>query len=91
MNAIRNVATVRFGGEGVIGVLRRQGKREWVDWPDGGSDAVLRDTRGWPWDEHGDTDFPIHRGSAQGTRLHIVSRRRRDVWAALATLPTVSL
>ena len=88
------VAVVQYGDDngdhgvlyrGVLGTL-------WVRWPDGGADVVYRDSRGWYWDEYGDTKFTAvlygaRRAYLWGERLRVVSRRRKDIAAVEATLP----
>ena len=64
-----------------IGTVYTDGEALWVEWPDGHSDMVYRDRRGWLWDEFGDTSYPrVGRGPERtGTRLPIQSRNERDI------------
>ncbi len=76
----RFVAVVQYGTDHTDrGAVYTDGKHLWAEWPDGGSDVVMRDRRGWLWDEYGETVFHDARGRERtGTRLPILSRSESE-------------
>lgn len=83
MSATVHLAVVSFDGTKDYGLLVKTGKALTALWPDGHADTVYRDRRGWLWDEYGETPYPARHGARvdTGTRLHVISRCRRDVRA----------